>query len=201
MRYSTDGMTNLRPWKVPVKVGNAKDIYSEMIGNYHGKVVQKDGSTINIVLEDVIYIPSLYVNLFSLTKVLNNPSIDVRKDKGTLALIFPSKQKMVFDLNISVIGVDIVPNINAHNAATVSYSDLHDKLGHANEAMVRQTAKCYGITVSGKAGICDNCAKAKIKKTKLLKRLTPLQPVLVNELLLTSLQSKKSVMVETSSGY
>jgi hypothetical protein len=42
MRYSKEGMTNLRPWKVPVKKGNAEGMYSEMIGTFQGKVVQQD---------------------------------------------------------------------------------------------------------------------------------------------------------------
>ena len=57
-------MTNLRPWKVHVKVGNAENMYSEMIGTYKAKVIQKDGSSFDVTLDDVLYIPDFYINLF-----------------------------------------------------------------------------------------------------------------------------------------
>jgi hypothetical protein len=51
----------------PVKVGNASNIYSEMKGTYHGLVTQEGGRTVRITLEDVLYIPVLYIHLFSMT--------------------------------------------------------------------------------------------------------------------------------------
>jgi hypothetical protein len=79
----------LKPWHAPVKVGNAANIYSEMKGTYHGLVTQEGGRTVRITLEDVLYIPDLYINFFSMTKVLNNPSIDLKKEEGTIALNYP----------------------------------------------------------------------------------------------------------------
>jgi len=70
MRFNKDGMTLLKPYVVPIKVGNAQDIYSEEIGTFFGVVEQPDGKKFTIKLEEVLYIPSLYVNLLSMTKVL-----------------------------------------------------------------------------------------------------------------------------------
>jgi hypothetical protein len=56
MRFSKDDMVDLRPWEVPVKVGNSQDIYSSMIGTFKGLVVQKDGTIFPITLEDVLYL-------------------------------------------------------------------------------------------------------------------------------------------------
>jgi hypothetical protein len=36
MRFSKDGMINLKPLKIAIKVGNAEDIYSEAIGTIVG---------------------------------------------------------------------------------------------------------------------------------------------------------------------
>jgi hypothetical protein len=96
MMHSKEGLTNLKPCHVPVKVGNAANIYSEMKGTYHGLVTQEGGRTVSITLEDVLYIPDLYINLFSMTKVLNNPSIDLKKEKGTVALIINKHKKILF---------------------------------------------------------------------------------------------------------
>jgi hypothetical protein len=47
----------------------AANIYSEMTGTYSGLVKQEGGRTVRTTLEDVLYIPDLYINLFSITKV------------------------------------------------------------------------------------------------------------------------------------
>jgi hypothetical protein len=86
MRFSKDGMVKLKPLKIAIKVGNAEDIYSEAIGTFRGLVIQKNGSTFpSITLEDVLYIPDLYVNLFSMTHVLKNKAVDFQREKGTIA--------------------------------------------------------------------------------------------------------------------
>ena len=41
MRFNKDGMINLKPLKIAIKVGNAQDIYSEAIGTFKGLVTQK----------------------------------------------------------------------------------------------------------------------------------------------------------------
>jgi hypothetical protein len=51
MQFSKDGMVNLKPLKIAIKVGNAEDIYSETIGTFKGLVTQKDGSTLPITLD------------------------------------------------------------------------------------------------------------------------------------------------------
>ena len=71
-------------------------MYFEQIGSYHDKIIHKDGSTYDIILDDVLYIPDLYINLFSLTKVLNNPHVDLKKEKNTIALTY-YKHKILFD--------------------------------------------------------------------------------------------------------
>jgi hypothetical protein len=43
MMYSKEGLTNLKPWRVHVKVGSAANIYSEMKGTYRGLVTQEGG--------------------------------------------------------------------------------------------------------------------------------------------------------------
>jgi hypothetical protein len=87
MRFSKDAMVNLKPLNIAIKVGNAEDIYSEAIGTFKGLVTQKYGSTFPITLEDVLYIPDLYVNLFSVTHVLKNKTVAFKREKVTIALV------------------------------------------------------------------------------------------------------------------
>jgi hypothetical protein len=93
MMYIKEELNNLKPWHVPVKVGNASNIYSEMKGTFHGLVTQEGGRTLRITLEDVLYIPDLYINPFSMTKVLNNPSNDLNKENGAVSLVITNTRK------------------------------------------------------------------------------------------------------------
>jgi hypothetical protein len=142
-RFSKDGTVNLKPLKIDSKVGNAEDIYSEAIGTFKGLVTQKDGSTFPLIIEDVLYFPDLYINLFSMTPVLNNKTVDFKREKGTIALIYDKDHKILFDKIIEVgcgklLGVDIVPHQENLNRHIRSYKDSTPKP-------------------------CENCACAKIK--------------------------------------
>ena len=72
-----------------------------MICTYKAKVIQKDGKSFNVILDDVLYIPDLYINLFSLTKVLNNPAVDIKKKNNSIVIFF-KHQTLFFDRNINV---------------------------------------------------------------------------------------------------
>jgi hypothetical protein len=174
MRFSKEGMTDLIKYKSPIKIGNAEDMYSEMIGTFKGKVIQGNGTIMDLVLHDVLYVPDLYINLFSLTKVLNNRDIDIKKEKNTLAIIFNNK-KIIFDKHIPVgkgrlIGIEIfAKDGNNHQTAMLSYTELHDILGHPHEKVLKATAKKYKIALSGRMTPCDDCARAKLRKTNIPK--------------------------------
>jgi hypothetical protein len=62
-----------------------------------GLVTKKDGSTFPITLEDVLYIPDLYVNLFSMTRVFKNKTVDFKREKGTTALVYDKDHKHLVD--------------------------------------------------------------------------------------------------------
>jgi hypothetical protein len=177
MMYSKEGLTNLKPWHVLVKVGNASNIYSEMKGTYYGLVTHEGGRTVRIILEDVLYIPGLYINLFSITKVLNNPSIDLKKDKRNVALIINKDKKILFDKTIPfckrmLLGADTPPLIENLHTAVVDYQALHERLEHANDKKVAATAKKLGIKYTGQPHPCEHCAQAKLRIKNILKVTT-----------------------------
>jgi hypothetical protein len=123
-RFSKDSMI-MKPLKIAIKVGNAEDIYSEAIGTFKGLVTQKDGSTFPITLEDVLYIPELYVNLFSMTRVLKYKTVDF------IAMVYDKDHKLLFDKIIEVgrgtlLGVDIVPHQENLHIHIRSYKELHE---------------------------------------------------------------------------
>jgi hypothetical protein len=196
MMHSKEGLTNLKPWKVPVKVGNAANIYSEMKGTYHGLVTQEGGRTVCITLEDVLYIPDLYINLFSMTKVLTNPSIDIKKEKGTIAFIINKHKKILFDKIIPVgkgmlIGVDIFPLIENLHTAIVDYQALRERLGHANDMKVAATAKQLGIKYTGQPRPCEHCAQTKSRIKNIPKVTTHIAATDIGERIMFDISSVK----------
>jgi D-alanine-D-alanine ligase-like ATP-grasp enzyme len=163
---------------------------------YHGLVTQEGGRKVRISLEDVLYIPDLYINLFSTTKVLANPSIDIKKDKGTIALIINKHKKILFDKIVPVdkemlIGVDIPPLIENLHTAVVDYQALHERLGHANDKKVAATAKQSGIKYTGQPRSCEHCAQAKMRIKNIPKVSTHIAAADIGERIMFDISSVK----------
>lgn len=59
MMYSKQYLRNLEPCDNYVKVGNNSTMKCTAKGTYYGKVCKEDGTKINIILNDVMYVPEL----------------------------------------------------------------------------------------------------------------------------------------------
>jgi hypothetical protein len=77
MRGSLEGMFNLKLHVTDIMVGNDETISSVSKGNYKGLVLQKYGSSFEVILQDVLCIPKLMVNLFSLTKAISTKGVQL----------------------------------------------------------------------------------------------------------------------------
>ena len=67
IRFSKTGMTNLVPWKAPITLGIRQHIYSEMKGTFKGQILSEKGLLFTVTLDDVLNVPDIMMNLFSLT--------------------------------------------------------------------------------------------------------------------------------------
>jgi hypothetical protein len=117
------------------------------------------------MLGDVLYIPSLYVNLFSMTRVLTNKAVDFKRGKGTIALVYDKGPKLLFDKIIEIgcgklLGIDIVPHQENLHIHIRSYKELHEQLRHPNDAVLKATAKKFNLKYDTAPMPCDNCACA-----------------------------------------
>jgi len=86
MRYSLDGMTDLVEYKTEITVGNNDTMWTKYKGTYHGTVSQQDGTTMEVMLLDVLYVPDLWVNLFSITKSITNPLVKLTNERELIKL-------------------------------------------------------------------------------------------------------------------
>jgi hypothetical protein len=67
---SVEGLTDIKEVDESIKIGNSDSMKSIKIGNLKCDVTQIDGEKFTVTLNDVKYVPSLCVNLFSLKKGL-----------------------------------------------------------------------------------------------------------------------------------
>jgi hypothetical protein len=75
MRFSKTGMRNLVKWKAPITLGSRQHIFSELKGKFKGQVFSEQGMLFSVTMDDVLYVPEVMMNLFSLTKTLQNTQI------------------------------------------------------------------------------------------------------------------------------
>jgi hypothetical protein len=115
----------------------------------------------------VLHIPDLCVNLFSMTCVLKNKTVGFKREKGTIALVYDKDRKLLLDKIIQVgrstlLGVDIVPHQENLHIHIGSCKELHEQLGHPNDAVLKATAKKFHLKYDTTPVPCENCACAKI---------------------------------------
>ena len=66
----SNGMFDCRRIHLYLKISNGKHLYSSMIGKKKASIVQANGSTVDLILHDCLYIPDICTNLFRITKAL-----------------------------------------------------------------------------------------------------------------------------------
>jgi hypothetical protein len=69
---SENGLFKVESINESITVGNGKIMMATKVGSLKCRVIQVDGSEFDITLHKVKYVPDLWVNLFSMKKVLKN---------------------------------------------------------------------------------------------------------------------------------
>jgi len=174
------GLFDWEPIRSPIRIGNGKTLTATKIGKIKLTVMQVDGTTLDVVLSDCKYVPGLCVNLFSLTKAMQNGwSIS---NKGVTIFLRNGSFKLAFDRILPLdsgvlVAVEMKPRggtaLMALEAASGKPSlDLnvaHQVFGHANANTVTRTCNAYGIKLGGQLDPCVHCALAKAKQKNVVK--------------------------------
>ena len=64
------------------------------IGSLKRTIIQKDGTTVNVTLTEVKYVPELWINLFSIRKALKN-GFNIG-NKGVKIFLTKHDKKIIF---------------------------------------------------------------------------------------------------------
>jgi hypothetical protein len=173
MRGSLGGMFSLRPHFTVIMVGNNEVMSSVSIGQYKGIVSKADGTTMDLTLKDVLYIPKLMVNLFSLTKGFETLGVKLFSQGQLISLLYGPHEicidKVLKHGSGRLFGIDILPNPNhiAVTAQTLDINTVHNIFGHPNSQVLSATAHKYGLKTKNTLNVCSNCAISKAKQKDL----------------------------------
>jgi hypothetical protein len=140
-------------------------------------VTQFNGEKFTVTLNDIKYVPSLCVNLFSLNKALKK-GFKVSNDGVVVSLNY-KYVKLTFDRVIHatdgcVTGVVMKPilsnNINGFSNESIGneriydINHLHKLFGHCGQEILKKTIKMYRFKSSGSFNTCEQCAIAKAQQ-------------------------------------
>ena len=184
MRNSLSGMYDLIDHVQVVTVGNHERMFSKYLGKFKGTIIQQDGTYMDIVLNEVLFIPDLWLNLISITKAIKNENVDLSSKGELMQLKFGNEEySMRFDKIFTtgsgqLLGVEIRPSEEYSTVAILIgalkiYEDMHEKLGHPNDIVVNRTARHYGMNEGKehKPKKCSYCAAAKHRKQAIPKQV------------------------------
>jgi hypothetical protein len=156
-------------------IGDGSSITATKIGKKKMTILQQDGSTMDIILHDVKFIPELKFNLFSVIKAVAQGKWKLTSE-GIYMILTKGDARIKFDQVLPtdsgmLLGIEMVPRTDEAYAMqqqniqqTMNVNAFHERLGHTNEETTRTTAKHYNIKLTGKFEPCFDCAIAKAKQ-------------------------------------
>jgi hypothetical protein len=105
---SYKGLFKVKDINDNITVGNGESIKAIKVGNLKCHLIQFNGSSVDVTLKEVKYVPELWVNLFSISKPLKNvfnlskKGLMISLKKGSVSLKFDGVIKTV---NGSISGI------------------------------------------------------------------------------------------------
>ena len=175
MTNTIEGLYNLREEDTVVQIGNGKKLKSTTVGTLKTIAQQLDGTTIDVKLSNVVYVPELSFNLFSITKAMENGFQVSSKGnimsltKGVKTIKFDKIQKTKNGFCPGIIMKTVVPQEIVNTVQMITYSEIHQKLGHPGEETTKATANKIGLKFSKKNEECESCPIGKARQKNLNK--------------------------------
>jgi hypothetical protein len=173
MVNNLNGVTEIEEINDTVTLGDGRKVEAPKRGVFHGVVKKVDGSTKYVSLK-VNYVPSLWINLLSITHAIKN-GMSLTNDADSMILTNGSCRvkldRKLSNFNDHTMTVYIEPINNESMCVSctteerkkMEVNDLHALLGHVGEAKLRDTAQAINITLTGKFEDCEYCGVAKEK--------------------------------------
>jgi hypothetical protein len=122
VRYATITvmMTDCTAIVEEITVGNGSVMFAEKKGKLRCEILKKNGESLTITLEDIKYVPSLWVNLF----IISNGRETIKLMKGDIIILF---DRQVITKNGFVPQIKMRPVLSDVGAATVETRKRNSK--------------------------------------------------------------------------
>ena len=140
MAMTTNGMFDMKDFKILVCFGNKSELYATKIRKFQGVAVSKSGKKTPILLNNFKFVPGLHCNLLSLSKAmkifeLSGKDNQLKLKFKTLEYSFDHKIKsgsgFLFGLKV----------LTGKGGTMVPYEKGHMFLVHANKVTTKATMK------------------------------------------------------------
>jgi len=182
MTNDDTGMFDCTKIDEDITIGNGKPMKATKLGKIQAEIIQQDGSTRQVTLTNVKYIPELWCKLFSITAALGK-GFNIGNEKQTIFLQ-KGDVKLVFDHTFQtktgfILGIEMkqrsndMAQANLQAGREININVLHQRMGHANEDTIRKTAAAMGVKVIGNFMKCEDCAFGKARQKNLNKNPVP----------------------------
>jgi hypothetical protein len=158
---SDRGMFDVRDIDEKIRVGNGNLLLATKIGNLKLDVTQIDGTKFTITLQDVKFVPDLWVNLFSINQALkkgyriSNDNIVISLSKGlnkiTFDRFFKAKDGTVSGIMMTPCENPVAYTVlNGITKKGIEINHFHTVLGHCGSDRLERTARIHGFKVFGR---------------------------------------------------
>jgi hypothetical protein len=159
-----------------ITVGNGESMKAIKVGSLKCHVIQLNGSSVDVTLKEVKYVPELWVNLFSIRKVLkngfdlSNKGLMISLKKGFISVTF---DRFIKTVNGSVSSIKITtydPSVAylAKGSLTaikeIDVNKFHEMIGHCGVDCLKKTENIHGLKLKGEFKVCEVCALAKARQ-------------------------------------
>jgi hypothetical protein len=170
-----DGMFNIKDINEKVSVGNGEKMVETKVGSLRRCIIQIDGSTLDIVINDVKFLPELCANLFKVNKALkngfklSNKNENISLTKGSASIIFDRIIK-ILDGTVSGVKMVYLDSPTAYDAQnkldsgkSVNVNKFHEIIGHCGLDRLKKSAQVHGLKLKGDFKVCEDSAVAKAR--------------------------------------
>jgi hypothetical protein len=171
MVHTKSLLTNFQEKSGTVKIGDNTEVKSLGTGTFFGYHLNKEEKSIDLTLHDVLLVPDLWVNLFSITKATSAKNCQVICEDNLITVNTNSEQ-LHFNKSLphgagKIMATEFYSHTECANLVLkkTTYDDLHKKLGHPHKQAVIDTAKHYGVNlhINKDEPVCAECALSKIR--------------------------------------
>ena len=168
------GMFKVKTTSEKVKIGQGY-MTATKIGSVKRLFVDQNGNRKIITMENVKYVPELWVNLFSVTRALNkgfgltNDGLSIVLNNGDMEIRFSqihhtNSGGYVTSIDMFPLEEEDLANPTMSSGKMFSLRELHEKMGHVGLDAVRATSKEFNWIAKGKDFVCEDCGLGKAKR-------------------------------------